>query len=741
MATAIDNNGQAVKQALFKSTPSYDLDLRDKDQAVEFIRRAVKSGTEALTPWYHQASVNEAWAAGDQFVNWDDDNQNLIEDPRHDESDKRIVPFFTNWLRQYLVRQIARVHGANVSFRATARTSQRADIEAAVSLDRILPHIWERLKMDDPDGVFHAWWVFFNTGSVYANLVWEEDKDAEDEIPVVKITQMVTKFGREKLKEDKHALDGLGAEELFHLWVREELGLTLEQVRRNRDGSIKINRGKLKLNWLTGFDVIEDLSVTPWKDKRWFVIRSEQSVAGIREKYGARAEHVTGKSRKNEDQPLRRVRDRIGFDQHNVFESAEVRTLWIPVSEKYPKGWFVVECEDRVLESGENPYTHGQVPLIPMFESPDRYDVRPSCTFTDLYYLQRAINKLDVQIISHIDKTVEASWLVEEGSVDPNTFLQTKPNVEWYRRGYNAPVAMAYPTLPAHVMIQKQMLIEQFKQLAGLTDPSIGRPTADASSGRAILALNERSDLSLVVPTRALETGLQRVGEQAALLWSQFVPEQVTFEVAGEHGERELVSLIGESLVSKQQNRDGPASLLYDVRVEIKPRPEPAEVVERLDFLLERGVVDPQRNQDAILRVLQDNDFSGLDPTADDRANVAEENESAKMLSDALEAGEVDDAEAADVFLSLIQIRASQEHAVHLKDHGRLLNRMGQKLHPLIVTMMTEHVEQTAAAEAAEAARRQQVLAAAQPQRAERPKKPGGTPGVSRRESRATGGR
>jgi hypothetical protein len=753
VATSIQEASN-VRREKYQTKPSYQLDAKKNDEAVEMVDRIIREGTAALGSYYERVLTNIAWAAGNQLVQWRQTDETFEEDPRVAPKRRAVVPLYTNWLRQYIFLQIARLNLSNITWTTVPRTTQLADVQADVAASKVLEHTWGRQEIEDPHAFFENWALFFETGAVYANPEWEEDPEGETVIPADKVIKKVLAYERRKRLEgngdDQPAK--MDPQEAYESWVSDELKVPLEQIVRRPDGSIVINKGKLRIRWYDALSLIEDLSTKKWDDKRFFVLIDRFTLEQLVELYPEHEEQFikaaseAGKGKQKGGS----IRRSLGGQASSPYATLERYTLWLPQSDKYPDGYFVRICSDVVVESDVNPYDHKKVPIVPFFETPDTHDCRPTCTFDDLYILQRAINKIDVQISEFIDETIDPVPIFEEQSVNLN-FLQGDPHAEPVRRGAGfPPTYMAKPPIPPHVFQYGDRLVEKFKEIAGLTNPALGKPDSESRSGRAIFALQEAADMRVVVPANGIANGLRRLGEQVLMLIAQFMPEETQIEIAGEQGNREVMSFVGKSFVAKAQN-EGPASLVYDIKVDIREKPNPVEVENRLELVLSSGVMDPRINKDDILRALRDNDLSALDPSASDRDRADEENILALAISEQIKAKALpaeigEDGEPSPATKALqggIKVGPHQDHGVDIRTHGIFLNKNHMTLHPAVYQFMAQHVrthqmeQQKMMAMALQA--RDEVQQRVQPPG--RARQAQAAPGVKKSESAATGGR
>ncbi|MHC4402938.1 MAG: portal protein [Planctomycetota bacterium] len=719
----------------FVNRASYELNLQEPGQAVEFVRRAVEASKEELGEWYAQASVNLAWTAGKQLVDWDKNAGKTVQDPRYAaelQTDRRRIPIWTNFMRRYVISSMARVTNARITWKTRPATNDQADVQSSNALSKLLPHWWDELEVDDQEGLLTAWWYLFATGLVYANPVWDEDIEHRRIIGADDIREMINEFvSRLDPADPDYPADPEAAQRRF---FAEKIGAQMDDVIFDDDGSVIVDTGKAKLNWLSGFDVLEDLSARKWVDKRWAIIRYRLPVASVRDRYGRKADHVTGK-RWGETEGLfvDRPAELDSDGHHGIFEQTDLYVVWHRESKRYRRGFFAEICEGKVLRDGKNPYEHFEIPLIPIYQMPDPWGHRPTGTMDDLLPLQRAYNRTDAQVISHINQTVDPDWQAEDGAADDD-YMQEHPLVHFHRVGHPEPHPAPVERLAPHVMQEKLMLADQFKELAGITEPSQGIPSSEARSGRAIMALNEREDMMLNTTVQSVERGLEKIAQMRIALDAQFGIEERTAYILGSGGEREALTYRGESFIAKAQNQGVRGIRRFDVKVEIAIKPSTAELRNEIDWYLERGLADADAHREDLMRAIRDGDLRGFDPTNYDRANVERENEYIKMWNDALTAGEIAEEQIRILFPRVVRVRVADNPTTHIRGHEYLLKNIGDKLESVIEEFAQQHIMEhvqdlRARADAWGAQEQQQGL------RSQRPGGNGvGSPGVPRSE-------
>jgi len=738
---------RAKMQDAHRGKLSHDLDLTNDDDALEFIRRARLEITQALDPWYRRTLVKRAWFSGDQYVRWEKGDKKMGVDPRLYAQDFRAMPLWEDHLGMFVRRQIARIEASNYQFMsAESRTRQLADVESAIPADRVLEHYWERtIEMAGADDWHRALHTFVTDEVIFAYPRYVEDPLGNETFTASEVVSAVREFERQREEgrngEPRRGFDD--GRQAINTWLLESVGVPPEKVTFNDDGSLTVNRGRLVVDWLSGLEVLEDISAERWDEKEFVIVRQRKSIGSLLEQYPRLKNEILKSPEYPASLGTETIRDQWAANRSaDIMESTWVDTLWRRPCKKYPKGYFVVAINDlAVAESGKIPYDYQDIPIIPITSNPDSYDFRPRGVSDSAFILQRFINRLLVQIQSNIDKTVDPRILAEEQSVKPD-FMVDAQHVDWVKRGtIEWPRPLIQTPLPPHVFALLQHLVAAIKEITGTTNPALGTPDPAARSGRALYALIGSADQGAVVPIKALALGLKKLGERMLQLVAQFVPEETTILIAGERGQREYLTFSGKSLIAQSQNDGRPASLLYDIRVEIKPKPDEATIMEMIDFLTARRFLDPQRDRSAVMRALRTLDISELDTTHQHRTRAEQENAFLWKVSQELQAGTRDTQSARIAMGELVKIEKTQDHGVHLDEHGRLQNLFGEQLHFVVGDYLIQHNEEHMAAEQETMMRQlSNIQAAARTTPLGRSSTKPAVSGVPRQESQVAGG-
>ena len=684
------------KHPVFQGVSSFDLDVRRDADAVEFKERAIRAGNTILESWQLQSTLNLEWSTGNQSYGWKGNAASGDDDSRYDQEEST-SQFWVNWLRRYVDFMVARLLDGRLTWRVKPKTGQLDDIMLARVLDRVLPHWWQQLRLDNSESLYLALVQVIVTGIAFAAPRWDLVEQDEEVIPYREVEAGVDKYARDKAGQegkDEGPSDKPDADELLEQWLRSERpDVEIDRVSRNDNGDILVRHGQMRVDWLSGFNVLEDFSATRWQDKEWVMLRREVSVGALIEHYPRMADQI--RSAAAEQAKLRREsgRDKLAGADKEIHEGAEVFTTWFKASKRNPRGWFNHILGDLVLDSGPNPYDHQQIPVIRIIERPDPANQRPCPLFSDLRLIQAGINELDLRMLNWVQAIAQPGWWAHENSIDQDKVGRNLNAVDWVFNGHEFPKAKELQPMPAHVIHQHATMVEEFKEHGGLTNPSVGKPSPQSKTATGTMALIERADLGLVNITRAFTTAIVEISHHVLSMHAQFVPKDKTINIIGDYGEREAVVLDGSKLVRGKTGAQMRRAPQFDVSVELAPKPGADEVLARVDMLLERRVLEPEAHRSVILEALNNQDMGVLDIDREDREQAAAEEQSVKLLHDEIAEGRLDDKpeETMKNFYLSVRFRQSQNHAVHFLSHRRFINRMGGRLRFGLVDMMEQH--------------------------------------------------
>ena len=683
---------------------SWELDLRDEVECVDFVRRAIKHGTERLEPWYQQASLNLAYCAGQHHVF--KTKAGMVPDPRiSKEVDYRRPASYMNWCRKVLIAWMVRIYDGRISFRGRPRmTDDERIIAAAEALGPGMEFWWQTMMLGDMDNVWRGLYFFCATGLTHAHVQWHRNENPANTYTDAELHAELLKFAKTKLA-DNEALQG---EDLLNMFATEVLGthpLNLQQ-RADGQGWVVVD-GEPKIIFHSGFDVIEDLTAPqlPWNARRWVILRTYDSVAAVRERYGAKADHVVGRYVHPDDLAMgyRQQLDNA-LSGGEIFEGTEVDIIYhrpTGPNGMYPRGYVAHVCEEGVLEHGENPAWSRSIspyPVVRYAANPDPWGdtlqgdgYRPSCVMSDVRNRNYSYNLVVQQTEAHIGRTADPDLMVPKGSIDKKRFMVVRPGFQEYNVQIGEPHYIEMPQMAAHVVQHRAMVGEEIKLLGSLNDPTQGRPTSQAKSGVAIQALQSRDDQQMIMMVDGFAAGLAQTGTLIAALHYQYTSQKRRLDLPGDDvGSRRTVELFSRDLFS---GGDGRTMLqMFDLTVEIEARPSEEQVLQRVAAYLQMGLANPIVDRDTILDAIRRRDVSGIDPTRQDRIRARRENRYMQMFDDMVKAGALSLEAVYELWPNVIYLQLGDDPNAHSDIHLDALKEHGERWEVGIRQLAVEHV-------------------------------------------------
>tara|TARA_B100000809_G_C15094968_1_gene514670 strand:- start:78 stop:1865 length:1788 start_codon:yes stop_codon:yes gene_type:complete len=256
-----------------------------------------------------------------------------------------------------------------------------------------------------------------------------------------------------------------------------------------------------------------------------------------------------------------------------------------PKAVRYPKGRHIVIINDKVVAvDRENPYWHGQFPLITYNANPLPHEFFGKSDVDSMVSIQSAGNILQNMVIQNAMLSTNTQWIYEEGALSAEE-LTNEP-------GLMIPVAPGgigrlQRLEPASISRDAMALIEQLEgharsDISGVQDVMMGREPTSNSSGVLANTLQSAALTRQGFKIQSLDEGYKR----QAILEVSLIQQFYNFE--DPHVTRKMQ--MGELMQWNEAIRN----LTYDVVVESKAD-MPHNVVSRMNIamqLMQMGVFD-----------------------------------------------------------------------------------------------------------------------------------------------------
>lgn len=173
-------------------------------------------------------------------------------------------------------------------------------------------------------------------------------------------------------------------------------------------------------------------------------------------------------------------------------------TAWELEYTDYPRQRcsYTVFAGDVVLESGESPYLHGQIPFVPLLgyvmgEGDADDGNLPAGVVRDLRDPQREINKRRSQWLDVVNRQTNSGWVYSRAALDYDGVkkleqMGSAPGVMVAYEGPSEPHQIPPPPVPQNLVAIEEKSKEDLQQISGINEAMLGQDVPASSSGRAI---------------------------------------------------------------------------------------------------------------------------------------------------------------------------------------------------------------------------------------------------------------
>lgn len=214
----------------------------------------------------------------------------------------------------------------------------------------------------------------------------------------------------------------------------------------------------------------------------------------------------------------------------------------------YPNGRLTIVAGDKLLFDGELPYLNGDngERVLPFIKQTSSY--MPGCFYgisiiERLVPIQRAYNAIRNRKHEYFNRISMGVLTVEDGSVDTDALEQdglSPGKVLVYRQGGQAPSIMSTPDINADFKAEEERLMDEFKNLAGVSDLMDNSENYTNLSGTALQLLIEQDDNRVISAIDSAKQALKLIAKHILRLYKQFAVIPRLIKIAGEMGNVEM---------------------------------------------------------------------------------------------------------------------------------------------------------------------------------------------------------
>lgn len=245
----------------------------------------------------------------------------------------------------------------------------------------------------------------------------------------------------------------------------------------------------------------------------------------------------------------------LGYDAHiNKITNIQLDNHCVLI-ERYvkpnrdePNGRLTIVAGNKLLFDGELPYLNGDngervLPFIKQISAYMPGSFYGVSIIERLVPIQRAYNAIRNRKHEYFNRISMGVLTVEDGSVDTDALEQdglSPGKVLVYRQGGQAPTIMTTPDINADFKAEEERLMDEFKNLAGVSDLMDNSENYTNLSGTALQLLIEQDDNRVITAIDSAKQAVKMLAKHILRLYRQFAYMPRLTKIAGEMGEVEM---------------------------------------------------------------------------------------------------------------------------------------------------------------------------------------------------------
>ena len=230
-------------------------------------------------------------------------------------------------------------------------------------------------------------------------------------------------------------------------------------------------------------------------------------------------------------------------------DSAVVIERYEKPTVEYPNGRVIVVAGNKLLAMAELPYTNKS-------EDQRGYPFVKQCSITQpacfwgvsvierLIPIQRSYNAIKNRKHEFLNRIAMGILSVEDGSVDIDSLEEeglSPGKVLVYRQGSTPPKILDTNTLPTSFENEEEKLLEEFTQIAGISDLSISKKYYSSNMSGVALELLISQETDRLQPTiDQIKYAVKEIGKQILRLYKQFASSNRLGKIVDQNGALQL---------------------------------------------------------------------------------------------------------------------------------------------------------------------------------------------------------
>jgi len=141
---------------------------------------------------------------------------------------------------------------------------------------------------------------------------------------------------------------------------------------------------------------------------------------------------------------------------------------------RYPRGRMIVECNNVILFDGENPYLHGEFPVVRFLGMPALHGFWAPPPFRLTKALQDMAERFTTQDFENMVRLLNGIWFIDESTgIDTERFGGVPGETQMIAQGSPVPT-LVQPKGSGDGLKSADLLLAKQRSLQGFTDPRMG---------------------------------------------------------------------------------------------------------------------------------------------------------------------------------------------------------------------------------------------------------------------------
>jgi hypothetical protein len=174
-----------------------------------------------------------------------------------------------------------------------------------------------------------------------------------------------------------------------------------------------------------------------------------------------------------------------------------IRTFWHIPTKFLPEGMKIIYCDDTILEMGDFPYEHGNLPFVPQTDIDVYSEFWGRPFITNIEQMQRMYNNIQSGIARDFGVGSAPKWVMPKGACDINSLNNDFTVIE-FTGPIEPKLVTKSPTNQGNFQLQ-EMLEGKISQLSNVYDISRGQVPSGVTANSALRFLDEQESQRIIV--------------------------------------------------------------------------------------------------------------------------------------------------------------------------------------------------------------------------------------------------